>query len=119
MDFRENLVLLDGANFRGPPHQMSFVKSEPAVEPLTVAPRVAGEILNLGKTAIFTLLKSGALQSVKIGRSRRISLESIRQVAANGAPPPKAPRLRRQTSVASPSARTTPALAAADGLSGK
>jgi hypothetical protein len=96
---------------------MSFVKVEPAVEPLAVAPRIAGEMLNLGKTAIFSLLKSGPLESVLIGGARRITVESIRRVAAQGAPSKKGRRKAARS--ASQPTQAAPALAAADVASGK
>ena len=32
----------------------------------------AAEVLGIGRTTVYTLLKSGALRSVHVGRSRRI-----------------------------------------------
>jgi excisionase family DNA binding protein len=52
--------------------------------PLVVAPRKAAELLGIGQVSVFKLLKDGSLQSVKIGKSRRISVESIKRLAAEG-----------------------------------
>lgn len=60
--------------------------SEPSEElgVLLVPPLEAGRILRVGKTTVFKLIKNGELKSRKIGKSRRISLDSIRELAAKG-----------------------------------
>jgi hypothetical protein len=52
-------------------------------EVLLVPPAKAARMLGLGKTSIFKLMRSGVLKSKKIGRSRRIFVSSIRELAAN------------------------------------
>jgi len=42
-----------------------------------VSPRQAGEILGCGQTKIAQLRRDGTLESLKIGRSRKITLASI------------------------------------------
>lgn len=40
-------------------------------------PESAGRALNLGRTTIFELMATGQLESVKIGRSRRIPHDAL------------------------------------------
>jgi hypothetical protein len=54
------------------------------VEPLAVPPAVAMQMLQICQTKLFALLKDGSLESVKIGKSRRISVASIKRLAENG-----------------------------------
>ena len=42
------------------------------MEPLLLTPEQAAELLAVGRTTIYDLMRVGALPSVKIGRSRRI-----------------------------------------------
>ena len=44
---------------------------------LLYTPEEAAELLNVGRTAVFDLIKSGQLASVKIGRRRRISAAAL------------------------------------------
>lgn len=57
------------------------------VEPLVVKPKVAWQMLGCGNTRGYELLAAGELESYKDGRSRKITVASIkafvaRQVAA-------------------------------------
>ncbi|MGW5748672.1 helix-turn-helix domain-containing protein [Amycolatopsis sp. NPDC003861] len=60
--------------------------ARPAPRPLP--PRVlltveeAGERLGIGRTTAYSLVRSGALESVRIGRLRRISVSAIDAFAA-------------------------------------
>ena len=49
----------------------------PAINPLLLTPEEAGAALNVGRTRLYELLRDGALQSVTIGRSRRIPVRAI------------------------------------------
>jgi hypothetical protein len=49
-----------------------------AIEPLGVSPRQAGQLLNIGNTRVWELIGSGDLESYKEGRSRKITMRSIR-----------------------------------------
>jgi excisionase family DNA binding protein len=51
---------------------------------LMVSPRKAEQMLGISKATVYVLLKNGSLQSRKVGKARRISVESIRQYAAAG-----------------------------------
>jgi excisionase family DNA binding protein len=60
---------------------------EGAPRPLLVSPREACRLLSIGLTRLYEILNTGELDSVLIGRSRRISVASIhsfvqRQIAA-------------------------------------
>ena len=65
---------------------MDPAKPEPAIEPIVVSPRTACVMLAIGKTQLFALLKDGVLESIKIGKSRRITVASIKKLAAEGTP---------------------------------
>jgi excisionase family DNA binding protein len=45
--------------------------------PLAVSPKEAGRLLALGASSVYGLLRSGALQSYRDGKSRRIPMKSI------------------------------------------
>jgi excisionase family DNA binding protein len=49
-------------------------------EPLVVSTVRAARMLDIGKTRLFELLREGKLDSVKLGRSRRIFVNSIRRL---------------------------------------
>lgn len=51
---------------------------DPLVEPLVVAPRTAWRMLGCGSTHGYGLLNAGELQSFLSGRSRKITVASIR-----------------------------------------
>jgi excisionase family DNA binding protein len=44
---------------------------------LLLTPEAAAQALGISRTAIYRLMKSGEIDSLKIGRSRRISSESL------------------------------------------
>lgn len=46
--------------------------------PVMFSPVDAAKILNVSRSQVYVLLKHGALRSVKIGRSRRISENQLR-----------------------------------------
>jgi excisionase family DNA binding protein len=46
--------------------------------PVMFSPVDAAKILNVSRSQVYVLLKDGALKSVKIGRSRRISENQLR-----------------------------------------
>jgi excisionase family DNA binding protein len=59
------------------------------VEPLVVSPRIAWQMLGCGNTRGYELLAAGELETYKDGRSRKITVASIkryveRHVAACG-----------------------------------
>ncbi len=47
--------------------------------PVMFTPVDAAKILNVSRSQVYVLLKDGALRSVKIGRSRRISENQLRR----------------------------------------
>ena len=54
------------------------------VEPLAVPPKVAWRLLGICNTTGYGLLAAGELRSYTIGRARRITMESIRNLIARG-----------------------------------
>jgi len=51
-------------------------------QPLAVRPRQAAELLNVGHDAIYALLNSGRLRSVKLDRSRLIPVTELERFLA-------------------------------------
>ena len=41
-------------------------------DPMLLTPEQAAAVLQLGRTKVFALMKSGELKSIRVGRSRRI-----------------------------------------------
>jgi excisionase family DNA binding protein len=75
----------------GDEHRMSFTTNTNAAEglpsslasaPLAVAPREGCRLLSIGMTNLYALLRSGELESFRIGRARRISTRSIADYVA-------------------------------------
>jgi excisionase family DNA binding protein len=64
------------------------------LDPLVVSPREARRLLAIGNTHLYALIANGELASYRDGRSRRITMESIRHritrlltaASATGAP---------------------------------
>jgi hypothetical protein len=48
------------------------------LEPLGVSPRETARLLNIGQTRVWALIGSGELESYKEGRSRKVTMRSIR-----------------------------------------
>jgi hypothetical protein len=53
-----------------------------STEPIVVSPRRARQMLDVGNTRIYELLKEHKLESYLDGRSRKITVESIRRYIA-------------------------------------
>ena len=49
------------------------------MEKLLLRPEDAAEVLSIGRSAIYELMKPGELPSVKIGRSRRITVAAVEE----------------------------------------
>ena len=65
-----------------------FVPRNPLVEPqdpLLVPPKEAWRLLGIGPTTGYKLIAEGKLEVVKIGRGTRLTMRSIRALAATGA----------------------------------
>lgn len=50
--------------------------------PLMYRPEEAAEVLSLSRATVYELMSSGAIASVKIGRSRRITREALEAYVA-------------------------------------
>ena len=53
--------------------------------PLLVPPKRACQLLAIGNTKLYSLIGQKHLSVVKIGKSTRITMDSIRALTANGA----------------------------------
>lgn len=52
------------------------------MEPITTTVAGACECLGLGQTKVWQLIKSGELQSIRVGRRRLVTLASINEFVA-------------------------------------
>jgi excisionase family DNA binding protein len=52
------------------------------MDKLLLTPEEVAETLNISRTKVFELLQAEALRSVKIGNSRRIPTEAVREFVA-------------------------------------
>jgi excisionase family DNA binding protein len=69
----------------------------PCSNPLLLTPEEAAEVLRVGRTTIYALMKAGDLRPVHIGRSCRISRAELeRYVRRLEAPAPSAPARPRR-----------------------
>ncbi|HEV7726522.1 MAG TPA: helix-turn-helix domain-containing protein [Modestobacter sp.] len=63
-----------------------------ANEPLLLTPEDAAEVLRVGRTTVYALMKRGDLHAVHIGRSCRLSRAELKRYVDHlDAPPPSAP----------------------------
>lgn len=53
------------------------------MEKLLLKPEEAARALNISRTTVFALLKSGELRSITIGRSRRITVAALAEYVAS------------------------------------
>ena len=61
-------------------------------DPLLLTPEEAAEVLRVGRTTIYALMKAGDLRAVHIGRSCRISRAELERYIRQLAPRPQAVR---------------------------
>jgi excisionase family DNA binding protein len=52
------------------------------MDKLLLTPEEVAETLNISRTKVFELLQAEALRSVKMGKSRRIPTEAVREFVA-------------------------------------
>lgn len=62
---------------RQPTTAFSVPGADIGLGPLLLTVEQAGQVLAIGRTAVYALLGSGVLASVRIGRSRRIPLTAL------------------------------------------
>jgi len=55
------------------------------VEPLLLSVKQTTAALSVGNTTVYALIKSGELETIKVGTKRLIKYESIKRVAERGA----------------------------------
>lgn len=53
------------------------ILEEPSLTKLLLTPEEAAQVLGIGRTKVYELMLSNALESVKIGASRRIPIQSL------------------------------------------
>ena len=53
------------------------IREEPPLTKLLLTPEEAAQVLGIGRTKVYELMLSNALESVKIGASRRIPVQSL------------------------------------------
>ena len=58
----------------------AMINTETTDDRLVVSPRVARRLLDTGNTRLYELLAAGELDSYREGRSRKITMESIRRL---------------------------------------
>lgn len=51
--------------------------------PLLLTPEVAAERLSCGRTKVYELIRTGALESVKVGRLRRVPVDALNAYVAS------------------------------------
>jgi excisionase family DNA binding protein len=76
--------LADALNQRaeGSPVESSTAAQRVSPERILLTPEEAGEGLGIGRTTVYALMKSGELESVQIGRLRRIPTSALHEYAA-------------------------------------
>jgi excisionase family DNA binding protein len=57
-------------------------ESEVVQMPVLLRPEEVARMLSIGRTAVFELIRTGELRSVKIGKSRRIPAEAVVEYVA-------------------------------------
>jgi excisionase family DNA binding protein len=65
------------AGGRGPSHRQSGVR---AVEKILLTAEEAAEVLGVGKSTVYDLMRMRLLRSVQIGRSRRIPVHACQEL---------------------------------------
>lgn len=66
---------------------MAIQHSVPDVAPIVVKPKDARRMLSCGTTRLYELIGAGEIESFLDGRSRKITVESIRRYIARLLPP--------------------------------
>jgi excisionase family DNA binding protein len=62
---------------------MSIQQSNGSLSALLFRPEDAAEVLGIGRTKVYELIRSGALRSVKIGGLRRVSAAALAEFVAH------------------------------------
>ena len=61
---------------------MDTATQQPAVARLLLTVEEASEVLAIGRTTMFHLIRSGQVASVQIGRLRRVPMDALRAFAS-------------------------------------
>ncbi|HVL83209.1 MAG TPA: helix-turn-helix domain-containing protein [Pseudonocardia sp.] len=57
-----------------------------ATTPLLLTAEEAAELLHIGRSKVYDLIRNGDLRSIKIGRLRRVPLDAVHEFAAQPSP---------------------------------
>jgi excisionase family DNA binding protein len=68
-----------------------------AADPLLLTPEEATQVLRVGRTTIYALMKAGDLRPIHIGRSCRLAKAELERYVNRLQAPPPARRRRRTT----------------------
>ncbi len=60
--------------------------AESQLDPLAVSPNTAARLLDIGRSSVYAHMSAGHIKFVQVGADRRIPMEEIRRVAADGLP---------------------------------
>ena len=74
---RARAVVAHRPELKAPPREP---KGAPPRDPLTISVRHAEELSSLGHTKVSALIKSGSLQSTKVGSKRLVSYSSLKRL---------------------------------------
>ena len=56
------------------------LQKDTAMDPLLISVQEAARTLSVGRTSIYQLIKSGELETMKLGRRRLITIQSLRRL---------------------------------------
>lgn len=70
----EHVVRLPGARRR---------RVTPGLERMLLSPEEAAQVLGISRAMVYELLAAGRLPSIKLGRCRRIPMESVRRLVGS------------------------------------
>jgi len=59
------------------PYSLISQRRKMSISDLLLKPEAAAQALNIGRSKIYQLMEAGEIESVKIGRSRRISVKAL------------------------------------------
>ena len=64
----------------------SKLRSEAPLEPLTVRISMAVQLTGLGRSKLYELIKSGEIETIKVGAATLVTMSSLRRLFGRGSP---------------------------------